>query len=183
MPDRSPPVLAVGARPAVITAVFLFGLWVALSGKLDGFHLALGLISATAVAFATRGLYRSSPRPMPADEFARAPLKWHHFLAYWLWLVVQIFRAAIDVARVVLSPRLPIAPRVVRVADDLPHPIARVTLAHSITLTPGTVTIDCDDGGLEVHALDEAAAASVDGDGGRIARRVRRLFAALTAPR
>ena len=179
MSDRRQPVPAPGARPVVLTTALLFSLWVALSGKLDAFHLALGLISASAVAFATRRLYRLPPRPIPADDFVRIPLRWRHFLAYGIWLVVQIFRSAVEVTKLVLHPRLPIAPRVVRIADDLPHPVARLTLAHSITLTPGTVTIECDDGGMEIHALNADAAHSLEGDGGRMAARVRKLFEAL----
>ena len=170
-------------RPQIVAAVALFGLWIALSQKLDAFHLALGLISAAVIAFATRGLYRSSPRPMPPEEFTRIPLKWLHVVGYCGWLAVQIIRAATDVALVVLRPRLPIAPAVVRIQDDLPHPIARLTLAHSITLTPGTLTLDCDDEGLDIHLLDDTTAPAFAGDGGPIARRVRRLYATLTLPR
>ena len=176
MSDRRRPVLPVGARPPVVAVVLLFGFWVALSGKLDAFHLSIGLITAVAVALATGKLYRVPPLPMPADEFARAPLRWRRFLAYWMWLLVQIFRSAVQVAKLVLHPRLPIAPRVVRIADDLPHPVARLTLAHSITLTPGTVTIDCDDDGMVVHALDPGAAAGLGTGGGPMAERVRALF-------
>ena len=180
MSDRRRPVfpvvLPVGARPVVVATVLLFGFWVALSGKLDAFHLSLGLITAVAVALATARLYQVPPQPMPPDEFGRAPLRWRLFLGYWMWLVVQIFRSAIEVSKLVLNPRLPIAPRVVRIADDLPHPIARLTLAHSITLTPGTVTIDCDDDGMEIHALDPEAASSLGTDGGPMAARVRALF-------
>ena len=166
-------------RPIVLKTALLFSFWIALSGELDGFHLTLGLISALAVACATRRLYQLPPRLMPPEDFARIPIRWRHFLTYWIWLCLQIFRSAIQVAKLVLHPRLPIAPRVVRIADDLPHPMARLTLAHSITLTPGTVTIECDDRGMEVHALDADAAQSLEGDGGQMARRVQKLFKAL----
>lgn len=169
-------------RPPLLTAVALFGLWVALSQRLDAFHLALGVVSAGVIAYATRRLYRSSPRPMPPDEFARIPLKWRHLLGYCGWLAVQILRAATDVAVVVLRRRLLIAPVIVRIRDGLPHPVARLTLAHSITLTPGTLTIDCHDESMDIHLLDDATARTFAGDGGPIARRVRRLFATLTLP-
>lgn len=173
MSDQRRPVL-----PVVVATGLLFGFWVALSGKLDAFHLSLGLITAVAVALATGKLYRASPRPMPADEFGRAPLRWRHFLTYSIWLLWQIFRSAIQVAKLILHPRLPIAPRMVRIADDLPHPIARLTLAHSITLTPGTVTVDCDEEGMLVHAIDPEAAAGLGSDGGPMADRVRAVFGA-----
>ena len=164
----------------VVAAGLLFGFWVALSGKLDAFHLGLGLLTAVAVALATGKLYRARPQPMPGDEFGRAPLRWRHFLTYGMWLGIQIFRSAIQVAKLILHPRLPIAPRMVRIADDLPHPIARLTLAHSITLTPGTVTVDCDDEGMVVHAIDPESAASLGTDGGPMADRVRAVFGAPT---
>ena len=173
----------ISIRPWIVTAAALFGLWIALSWKLDAFHLALGLIAATGVALATRGLYRSPPRPMPPEEFVRIPRKGLRLLGYCGWLGVQILRSATDVALVVLRRRLLIAPIVVRIEDGLPHPVARLTLAHSITLTPGTVTLDCDDEGMDIHLLDDATARSFSGDGGPITRRVRRLFATLTLPR
>lgn len=165
-------------RPQIVTAAALFGLWIALSQKLDAFHLSLGLITAVAVALATGRLYRARPQPMPADEFVRILLRWRHFLIYSVWLLWQIFRSAIQVAKLILHPRLPIAPRMVRIADDLPHPIARLTLAHSITLTPGTVTVDCDDEGMVVHAIDPESAAALGSDGGPMADRVRAVFGA-----
>ncbi|MDE2660609.1 MAG: Na+/H+ antiporter subunit E [Acidobacteriota bacterium] len=164
--------------PVAVAAGLLFVFWVALSGKLDAFHLSLGLLTAVAVTLATHGLYRAPPQPMPADEFGRVPLRWRHFLTYAVWLLWQIFRSAIHVAKLILHPRLPIAPRMVRIADDLPHPVARLTLAHSITLTPGTVTVDCDDEGMLVHAIDPESAASLGGDGGPMADRVRGVFGA-----
>ena len=173
MSDQRRPVL-----PVALAAGLLFGFWIALSAKLDAFHLSLGLLTAVAVTLATRRLYRASPQPMPAGEFGRAPLRWRRFLTYSVWLLWQIFRSAIQVAKLILHPRLPIAPRMVRIADDLPHPIARLTLAHSITLTPGTVTVDCDEEGMVVHAIDPESAASLGSDGGPMADRVRRLFAA-----
>ena len=169
-------------RPLIVAVPVLFGFWVALSGKLDAFHLSIGLLTAFAVALGTRKLYRLPPQPMPADDFVRTPLRLVQFASYAVWLVVQIFRSALEVATLVLHPRLPIAPRVVRITDELPHPIARLALAHSITLTPGTVTIECDDEGMEVHALDAKAARSLGTDGGTMARRVRRLFGAPTPP-
>ena len=176
MSGQRRPVVSAGVRPLAVATTLLFGFWVALSGELDAFHLSLGLIAALWIALATGKLYRAAPQPMPAAEFGRVPLRWRHFLVYSIWLIVQIFRSAIHVVKLVLNPRLPIAPRMVRIADDLPHPVARLTLAHSITLTPGTVTVDCDDEGMVVHAIDPAAAASLGSDGGPMADRVRAVF-------
>jgi len=76
--------------PVAVAAGLLFVFWVALSGKLDAFHLSLGLLTAVAVTLATHRLYRAPPQPMPAEEFGRAPLRWRHFLTYSVWLLWQI---------------------------------------------------------------------------------------------
>jgi multicomponent Na+:H+ antiporter subunit E len=77
---------------------------------------------------------------------------------YWLWLLKEIAKANLKVARIVLSPRMPIGPTVVSVdADHLP-PMAQVILANSITLTPGTVSLDVNRGMIEVHCLTAEAA-------------------------
>ena len=102
MTDQRRPVL-----PVAVATGLLFGFWIALSGEWDAFHLSLGLVTAAAVALATGKLYRAPPQPMPADEFGRAPLRWRHFLTYSVWLVWQIFRSAIQVARLILPSPAP----------------------------------------------------------------------------
>ncbi len=168
----------LSAGPLLAAATPLFGFWVVLSGKLDAFHLGIGLLTAVVVAAVTQRVYRLRPVSMPGREFARTIVLVHRPLAYLAWLLVEILLSAIHVARIVLNPRLPIRPTVVTIADALPHPVARLTLAHSITLTPGTVTIGCDEDSLTVHALDARSAAGLGRDGGAIADRVRRLYAA-----
>ncbi len=167
---------ALSAGPLAAAALPLFAFWVLLSGKLDAFHLGIGLLTAILVAAATQRVYALPPASMPRKDFARAALRIHRPVGYLAWLLVEIFRSAVHVTRIVLDPRLPIRPTVVRIEDGLPHPVARLTLAHSITLTPGTVTIDCDERDMTVHALDARSAAGVGRDGGAIARRVRRLY-------
>ena len=76
-------------------------------------------------------------------------------VTYWPWLFVEIIKSNIDVARLILDPKLPISPTVIKVkatqVDDLGH----VIYANSITLTPGTVTMDVRGGTLEVHAITQ----------------------------
>lgn len=174
MPDQT------RIRGLALRAAPLFGFWLILSGKFDPFHLGLGLLTAIGVSLATRRLGRTAS-PGNADErggSGPAPtLRAHRFPAYALWLVGQILRSALEVAKLVLDPRLPISPRLVRIEDRLQHPLARLALAHSITLTPGTVTIDCDEDGMLVHAIDRERARGLERGGGSMAERIRRLFA------
>jgi len=74
------------------------------------------------------------------------------YIAVFLW---ELLTANVDVARRVVDPRLPIEPRVVTVPLRVERDIAITTIANSITLTPGTLTMDYDDdqNALYVHAM------------------------------
>ncbi len=73
------------------------------------------------------------------------------FLTGLFWDVVK---ANIQVALIVLSPRLRIKPGLVLIKPALESPFARVTLANAVTLTPGTLSVELGEEGLLVHALN-----------------------------
>ncbi len=77
---------------------------------------------------------------------------------YWLWLGREILKSSIDVTRIVLDPRLPISPRVIDIKASSDRPFDHVVLGNSITLTPGTLSLDVHKGVIKVHALTEAGA-------------------------
>ena len=166
------------AVSAMLWTVALFALWVALSGKLDALHLGMGAAAAAGVAVATRPLLGLPPAVKGSSE---APLNARvagRFLLFLPWLLGQVVVGSVQVALLVLGPRLRLAPRVVRMRAPLPHPVARLTLANAITLTPGTVTLDVEGDEYLVHALTEGSARGLDPDrGGRnIPARVRAVF-------
>jgi multicomponent Na+:H+ antiporter subunit E len=74
-------------------------------------------------------------------------------VGYWLWLAREVVKSSLDVARIVLSPSLPISPRVVVVKASCEDPVDQAILANSITLTPGTLALDVHEGEITVHAL------------------------------
>ena len=78
--------------------------------------------------------------------------------AYLPWLLVQIVKANIDVTRRILSPSLPISPRLIEVEASQETELGNVIFANSITLTPGTISIRIRDGVILVHALTSEAA-------------------------
>lgn len=80
------------------------------------------------------------------------------FAAYWGWLGGEIFKANIQVVKLALAPDLNIKPVMTRVAVSLKNDMARATYANSITLTPGTVTVEVEETGFLIHALDESFA-------------------------
>ena len=79
-------------------------------------------------------------------------------LGYWFWLGKQIVSSSLDVTRIVLHPRLPISPRVVEIKASSEQAFHQVTLGNSITLTPGTLSLDVYKGVIKVHALTEEGA-------------------------
>ncbi|MGI9591054.1 MAG: Na+/H+ antiporter subunit E [Myxococcota bacterium] len=138
------------------TAVIALGLWLLLTwpldphtGQLDGSSVAAGL----AVALLVAGM---SPRA-EASRLGRwlEPRRYFWALFYvgvFLW---EVLLANLEVAYRVLHPRLPIRPGIVKIRTTLQSTAARTLLANSITLTPGTLTIELLDGGwLYVHWLN-----------------------------
>jgi multicomponent Na+:H+ antiporter subunit E len=83
---------------------------------------------------------------------------WPRLPRYWGWLLKEIVKSSIDVARIVLNPRLPIDPVVVKLDAEPGGPIGQAILGNSITLTPGTVTLDIADNQLTVHCLTRQGA-------------------------
>jgi multicomponent Na+:H+ antiporter subunit E len=140
----------------------LFGFWIILSGEMDAFHLSAGAavagVTATAAVRASRG---------PAFPLGR-------FLAYVPWLLGQILLSNLRVAGLVLSRRSRIQPRFVRACPRVSGRTALGVTGCSITLTPGTVTVEARPGHLLVHALDATSAAEIRE--GIVEARVSRIF-------
>ena len=169
MPTMSHP------RQVLPLALTLFVFWLILSGKFDAFHVSIGAVSALCIALGTRRLLLLPPDIGPPGRHPTnvLPLR---FLGYIPWLIWQIIVSSLYVAYVVLHPRMPIQPRLLRFDTSFPHVLAQLTLATSITLTPGTVTLDVDDGEFLVHALTDTSAQGLEPHGGAMHRRVAALF-------
>jgi multicomponent Na+:H+ antiporter subunit E len=88
-------------------------------------------------------------------------------IRYWIWLVVEIIKSNIDVAKLILAPKPALSPRMIRVKATQPTDMGVVIYANSITLTPGTVTVDIEGDELVVHAItQEMADGLTNGDMG-----------------
>ncbi|MDP5029942.1 MAG: Na+/H+ antiporter subunit E [Paraglaciecola sp.] len=77
----------------------------------------------------------------------------HRLPGYWWWLLKEIVTSSIDVAKLILSPSLPISPTVVVLDAATKTDVGHVILGNSITLSPGTVTLDVHEGKLLIHCL------------------------------
>jgi len=136
---------------ATSLSAVLFGVWLLLSGHYTPLLLGLGGVSTLlVVAISLR---------MDVVDHEGHPLHLGlRILWYWPWLMVQVLRANVDVARRVLSPSLPISPRMFKVRATQRTDLGRVIYANSITLTPGTVSVELEDSVILVHALTAEAA-------------------------
>ncbi len=147
----------------------MFGFWILLSGKFDLFHLTLGVISSLLIAFFSHDLIFADK-----ERKGRLPEAFR-FIGYFPYLLYKILTANLHVAKLALHPKMSrlIDPKIVRFKSKLKKDIARVTLANSITLTPGTITVRCDDGEFYVHALDKTSASDLPG---KMEERVAKVF-------
>jgi multicomponent Na+:H+ antiporter subunit E len=134
----------------------LSALWLAFSGKFDALHLGFGVLSVALVMRFTRSLALEKTRADPGRPMGRA--RWRPALVYPFWLMKEIAVANVQLARIILDPRLPIDPVLMHFDGHLKGSLAKVLLANSITLTPGTFTIDVRGGVFLVHAITEATA-------------------------
>ncbi len=151
---------------AISLTVVMFVVWLLLSGYFEPLLIIFGVLSCLAVV-AIAGRMDVVDR-----EGHPIHLGWR-ILLYWPWLTWQVILANLDVVRRVLDPRLPISPCVVRLKPSQKSDLGRVIFANSITLTPGTVSIDVTRDHILVHALSTAAAEELEG--GDMDRRVARV--------
>jgi multicomponent Na+:H+ antiporter subunit E len=141
---------------ASLTAL-LTTVWLAWSGHYETLTLALG---AGSIVFVIALSNRLRVIDSEGTPLAVHPSGW--FL-YVPWLAWEIAKANFDVARRIVSPgALPIAPRLIRVKATQTTDVGQVVFANSITLTPGTISIDVADGEILIHALHAEAAAGVE---------------------
>jgi multicomponent Na+:H+ antiporter subunit E len=142
------------------TFIIMAGVWVLLSGKFDLFHLSLGVISCAIVSYLSADLLFSAQTPKGLAHFCR-------WLLYVPWLMVEVIKANLHVTYLVFHPRMMdlIDPRIIKFRSKLKNDIALVTFANSITLTPGTITVDVSpDGDFKVHAIDKASGDPLPGE-------------------
>ena len=163
------------ARPmslqhTIIKVIVLSVLWLSFSGKVDALHLGYGAFSVALVVWATRDLMLS--KHASDASVSQSRIHWPTALTYLPWLLWQILIANIAVAKLILSPRLAIDPVLVQLDTVITSGTAPVVFGNSVTLTPGTITLEAERGRFLIHALQRDA---VDGLL-PVARRVSRLF-------
>ncbi len=125
----------------------LFILWIIFNGRLTPEVAVIGLIvSAFIFLFICRFMDYSMK-------------KW--MLKYFFILLTEIVKANFATAAFVLNPKIEVEPKIVTFKPDIHYGFLKVVLANSITLTPGTVTVNIEDGEYTVHCLDPDLATDI----------------------
>lgn len=122
--------------------------WLLLTWAFDWQHLAIGIVVSVLVGFIFGDLFVKEPARV--FELKR----WFWFLVYIPIFLRELIKANLDVAYRVIHPRMPIKPGIVKVKTRIQSDMGRVFLANSITLTPGTFTIDMKDDVLYIHWIN-----------------------------
>ncbi len=139
-----------------LTFLLVFAFWMLLSGQTSPLLLTLGVISSLLVAFWSHDLLIGRNA-----SIGQGFLRFLRLLKYIPWLIWQIVLANINVLYLTLHPKMPIEPEVITFNTDLKTDFGVFVLANSITLTPGTVTIEATHKEFIVHAITPDAAAGI----------------------
>ena len=140
----------------IVSLFFILALvWWILSGYPKTLLLTLGLISTLFTLFVSRRMGAIDRESLPLHMSMR-------LVTYWFDLMWRIVLSNLQVMRLVLSSNPDLDPRIIRVKTRQTTDLGKVVLGNSITLTPGTVTLDIKDDEIEVYAINAAAAADVE---------------------
>ena len=130
----------------ILLGLSLFGFWLLLSGHYKPLTISFGVASSLLVVLFAWRMDRADGYTFPFKVTWRVPL-------YLIWLIKEVFRANVNVARIILHPKLPISPIIVPFRATMKSDLGRFIYANSITLTPGTITTGTQGDTLRIHAL------------------------------
>ena len=143
-------------RNAIVLAIVLGLYWLGLSGYFDnGMLLTLGVISILLVLGLCYRMRILDTETVPYLNSVKA-------MSYYTWLFKEIVKANFKVVKAVLSPDLEISPTLVKIPSTPKTEIGKTMFANSITLTPGTVSVEMGKDEILVHALLEEMSAPSD---------------------
>ena len=147
-------------RHTISLGLTLFGVWLLLSGYYTPLITSLGLVSVVFCVYIVLRMETCDHETHPIHLTTRAVM-------YWPWLAIEIVKANIDVTKRVFSAGPNISPTVFSVKSSQKTELGQVIYANSITLTPGTTTMDIDKSTFVVHTIakdvgDDLSAGEMD---------------------
>ncbi|NNE94379.1 MAG: Na+/H+ antiporter subunit E [Verrucomicrobiales bacterium] len=143
--------------------------WIIFSGLLDGFHLALGVLSCGFVAWISGDLFFADRASSIRSRLGQAC----RMIGYSFWLLWQIVLANLHLLKLAFSGPGSLQPQIVRIKIGLKSDFEKFLLANSITLTPGTITMKIRGDEFFIHAISEVAVKGLDGE---MERRIAAIF-------
>lgn len=142
-------------RFAFILTLAMVAAWLTLSGYFIPMILTFGVISIAIVIWMCVRMGILDAETVPYLSLLQT-------LSYFVWLFAEIVKANVQVVKAVLSPDLEVSPTLVKIPLNTNADIAETMFANSITLTPGTVSVDMQPDHILVHALLEEMSAPED---------------------
>jgi multicomponent Na+:H+ antiporter subunit E len=143
---------------AVFLYLLLFLFWLILSAKLDLVIIVTGLLASLLVVFYNYDLIFN---PLEATRLTLRTIK--RLIVLFFVLIMNIVKSNIEVAKIVLSPKMKIDPGFVSIRQPLKKELNQAFYANAITLTPGTLSIDCSNNVIIVHGLVQSQVKSIEG--------------------
>lgn len=147
----------------VTWAIVLTSFWLLLSGFFKPLLLSFGVLSVVLVLFLLKRMDSTDKQPQ------KLPFNLP-FLRYITWLIGQIVLSSLEVVKLVWGNNKNISPAIAKLPVDNTPEKGRVLYANSITLTPGTLSVDIDDKHVTVHALNKKSISDLET--GEMARKV-----------
>lgn len=138
----------------IIAASLIFFFWFMLSGHTEALLIVLGILSTLLSVYLSKRMniidHESYPFPLSL-----------RMLRYYVFLGKEIVKANIDVIKRILTPGDSISPQIITLPASKKTDLSKVIYANSITLTPGTVTLELFGEEIKVHALSKEGAAKL----------------------
>jgi multicomponent Na+:H+ antiporter subunit E len=139
----------------LITTIAMFSFWILLSGEFTFILITSGIVASLIVAYLSHDIFIG--KADIKSETGRV----FRFFRYLPWLLWQIILCNLEIAYLVLNPKPLVDPQLVRFKPDAKTDLGIVTLANSITLTPGTVTVEANREEFVVHAIWQKSAEGI----------------------
>ncbi|MEW5784344.1 MAG: Na+/H+ antiporter subunit E [Bacillota bacterium] len=142
---------------AILIFILLMGFWLLISSKLHWQHLITGTLFSLVLTFVWAEVTIGEHSRATSFNAKQVFL----FIYYMICLAWEVVSANLKVAAIVLNPKLPISPGLVIMRNELKRDLSRVLYANSVTLTPGTITVDLEGDLHIVHAFTRSAGVGV----------------------
>jgi multicomponent Na+:H+ antiporter subunit E len=131
-------------------AILLSAFWLLLSGYIEPLLLSFGLISVAIVLIVLKRMDAVDQEPILISSI-------HKITHYFIWLLIQIAKSSIHVTKLIWGSSDKLSPTLATISASNIHPSKRTLYANSITLTPGTLSVDLKNDEITVHALQNAS--------------------------